>query len=620
MTGMKRGCVSFAWFGALLGALGLSPAVAKSSELRFSETAAGGIAATGNALGLAKELNANGPGTSDSIGTFISLDETSFDDLPANAGNPWFAGTTSDWQENGAAAVLDLPDGAKVLYAELVWGGSTAYGSEDVTAFLNDPITLGSEGEEIAVTPDGSTALTLAETSQSGFAINYYLRSAEVTEFVRLHGAGTYTVAGVPATQDTPINQVSAAGWTLVVAYRHSGSRIRNLTIFVGGSFVDENAVEDYAFSGFCTPPAGPFAGSVVVSAIEGDANRDGDVLGIAASVSDAFVPLSGPNNPIDNFFASQVNGADGLVDTRGSFGELNHDAATGVNVVAGRQGWDLTQLAIGSAGGHLFNGQTEAVVRTETADDSYLPTLLTFAIEVNAPDFSGDAVSGTADPTSLEIQTTSTITIRLENTGLVTAEALAFTMPLPDGLVLESFAIDGTPGDIAGDPVEGAALTTGVDLGDVAPEASHELVIVVRAEGAPTEGDAFVLSPGWLYRYVSCVGEPPLAEPHQLADIVLTFVDEPVGVGTTGDTDTDTDSAGATSDSASASEDAASINLDDDGSATSSESGAPVSGSGTGGETNPSGCGCREGHAPATSGLAWLGLAACLRRRKRSR
>ena len=82
----------------------------------------------------------------------------------------------------------------------------------------------------------------------------------------------TTLVSGVPATQDTLINSLNAAGWTLVVAYRDSTERIHNLTIFVGGSFVDEDSTEDYDFAGFCTPPSGPFDGHAVVSALEGDA------------------------------------------------------------------------------------------------------------------------------------------------------------------------------------------------------------------------------------------------------------------------------------------------------------------------------------------------------------
>jgi len=113
------------------------PRAAEAQSLRFSATAPGGIVGTGNTLGLAKEFNENGPGLRDSIGTFISLGNT-IDEPPTNPANPWPMGTTANWMENGSSAVLDLPE-AEVLYAELVWGGSFQYGTEDVSALRDTP-------------------------------------------------------------------------------------------------------------------------------------------------------------------------------------------------------------------------------------------------------------------------------------------------------------------------------------------------------------------------------------------------------------------------------------------------------------------------------------------------
>ncbi|MBC8067120.1 MAG: hypothetical protein IAG13_02210, partial [Deltaproteobacteria bacterium] len=303
-----------AWlpFVLSLGAAVATPSSASASDLRFNVTAAGNVTATGNTLGLSKQMNLNGPGTEDSIGTFVTLDLTSTDTHPANPGNPWFDGTTELWEEGWSAADLALPFESEVLYAELVWGGSTYYGVEDVRESLDVPVELGFGLDVIEVEPDPLTALEVDETSAQGFFARYYMRTADVTEFVAAHGAGAYDVAGVPATQDTGINSLNAAGWTLVVAYRNSSEPIRNLTVFVGGSFVDEESTEDYTFAGFCTPPMGEFDGYAVVSAIEGDADLTGDGLAIAETDAGPFVDLVGPNNPVDNFFASQINDPDG--------------------------------------------------------------------------------------------------------------------------------------------------------------------------------------------------------------------------------------------------------------------------------------------------------------------
>jgi hypothetical protein len=224
---------------AVLAALLFSPAGAKAQVLRYSKTTTGGLTSAGNTLGLSKQMSANGPGTRDSIGTFLAVSATSVDDNPLNLANPWPAGTTWDWTKNGSTSGLTFPGDSQVLYAELVWAGSYNYVA-DVTSFLDNAVTLSVSGQSVQVTPDAATAVTIAQISATGFAANYYLRSANVTSFVAQNGSGSYTVSGVPATEDAAINSLNAAGWSLVVAYYDSNEPVRNLTVFVGGSFVDE--------------------------------------------------------------------------------------------------------------------------------------------------------------------------------------------------------------------------------------------------------------------------------------------------------------------------------------------------------------------------------------------
>ena len=598
-------------------AVGLASTTANATELRFRETAAGNVTATGNTLGLSKALDLNSPGTEDSIGTFLTLDEASVDDFPEVAANPWGAGTTNDWTLNGSDAELILPgDNTQVLYAELIWGGSTFYGTENVTADLDTPVTLSYGDDSILVTPSGDTAEDYAETANGGFPVNNYMRSADVTEFVQTHGAGFYATEGVPATQDSLIDELNTAGWTLVVAYRTAGEQVRNLTIFVGGSFVDEDATEDYTFEGFCTPPQGDFDGYAVVSAMEGDADREGDSFAIAPSDAGPFVNLAGPNNPEDNFFCSQINDADGMLDTAGTYGDVNHDAIAGDNVVGGRQGWDITRVPVSAADDQLSNGQTEAVIRTQTLSDSYIPTVVAFGIEVNAPDLSG-AMAGAA-PTDLAIDETSTVTVDIENQGEVDATGLVFTAELPEGLGLDSFSIDGTAGDIDGNAVDAAGLAAGVAIGDIPVSGGIQLEFVVRSEGAPAE-DAYVITPQWTYDYVSCTGEDALTEPQILADIVIDFnADE--DPTTTGDSAGDSSGGGdesSTSDSDSDS-DGETSDSDSDGDTSDSDTEGTSDSIGSGADDADDGCGCTTGDDGAPAALALFGLVLGMRRRRR--
>ena len=483
----------------------LVPAAAEAQVLRFSATAAGKIVATGNSLGLSKEQDKNGPGIKDSIGTFISLDSAAVDNNPLNPLNPWPGGTTSEWVKNGSNAVLTLPNEGSVLYAELVWGGSTNYAPENVTALLDTPVTLTAGSASISVSPSPATALTIAQPA-NGFTANYYMRSADVTAFVKAAGGGDYSVGGVPATQTTAINSLNAAGWTLTVVVRDSTEPVRNLSVFVGGSFVDEKSQQDYTISGFCTPTSGPVNGKVSISAIEGDANLTGDQLLIAPTSADMFKNLSGPNNPEKNFFSSQINDSTGALDTQGSFGTKNHNAITGVNVSGGRQGWDVTTVPISSALGQLKNAQTSAVLRTISTGDSYLPTLAAIAIDVNAPDFTGAGSKLSTSASTVKVGEKLTVTMDLVNKGLVGAQSVVLSLPVEAGLSLTQLTMDGQSGDINGIAVTAAGLGAGVNAGSLGPGLTRHVVVDFDVVGPP-QGAQFLLESEWKYAFQLCAG-----------------------------------------------------------------------------------------------------------------
>ena len=591
-----------------LGCLALS-AGASAQQLRFGITTPGGVTATGNTLGLSKDTSLNGPGIRDSIGTFLSL-QGGVDDEPLNAANPWPIGTTNDWKQNGSSAVLSLPSETTVLYAELLWGGSYQYGSEDVTASLGSPVTLASGGNTLLVAPDPATALTVSSVAATGFNVRYYLRSANVTSFVKSAGAGTFAVYGVPATQDTAINSLNAAGWTLVVVYRDETAPIRNLSVFVGGSFVDEDSTQDYTVSGFCAPPVGAVTGSAIVSAIEGDANLTGDQLLIAPDAGSAFVKLSGPNNPADNFFCSQLNDGAGALDTKGTFGAANHDAIGGANISGGRQGWDVTTVPLSSQAGQLFAGQKSAVLRTITTGDSYMPILASFAIDVNAPQVAGPTTTLTATPEVVQIDDTFTLIASIANTGLVSAQKLVFDLPPSNGLSLVSFTSDGIPGDINGAPVDLSDLQAGVDEGTLGPGESREVAITFQVAQAP--GSAFLYQLAtWSYQYEACVGEPLLSE--SISRSAVVSYEEPSGTGGSGGEG----GSGGAGGGASGGSGGAGGGGASGGSG--AEGGSGGSG-GSGGIAADSGCGCRTAgggtDAGGIAGLALLGLLAARRKR----
>lgn len=518
----------------------LSSPLQAQHRRRFSTTIEGDISVAGNTIGLSNASGQNSPGTRDSIGTFITTDSTSQDLTPTGSAGDFSLGTTSSWRENSSSAYLEVPSDAKdsaVIYAELVWGGSWSYGAETLTlAELDSAVTLSFGDDSLTVEPDSETAVTLEITT--GFTVRYYVRSNAVTEFVRDHGEGDYIVHGIPATQDHAIQSTNAGGWTLAVAYSKGDLPARNLSIFVGANWIDEDVELDYEVSGFCTPTSGAVEGRVIASALEGDCNRGGDQFQIYDEDEGEFVSLSAPNNPAMNFFASQINDSNGELDERGSFGDVNHrpadtfDGSGGVNVAGGRQGWDITGVDL--VDGELNINQTSATLRATSESDSYLATLVALSVDVNAPAFDLEGAHSVDADLTYEGDTL-TYSIELDNrSGTANADNVTLFYPLPDGLRLTSFAIDGEIGDASGTAVPAAALATGVDIGMVAVGGRKTVVLVVQVDRLPEAPSSALFKTGarWTYDYVSCLGEEPIATELQTEDVVVNAVRLDVQMG----------------------------------------------------------------------------------------
>ncbi|MEH7164418.1 tandem-95 repeat protein, partial [Priestia megaterium] len=391
---------------------------------RFLTNANGAITFTGNTFGLNKQANANAPGTAGSIGTFFSV-------TPSSVDGSFPTGTTANYLQNSSSAILRLPSTTtQILYAELIWGGSYLYGGEDVSSALNNAVTFITPSRTVSVQSDTATRFTLTSSSF------YYVRSANVTNLISQ--AGTYSVLGVPGTQSTTENNANAAGWTLAVVYADPLQKSRNLSIFVGAELTSSaTGSSTAAVSGFGTPITGTVNGRLLVSAIEGDSAIVGDQLQFGPTTA-SLQPVSGPNNPINNFFASQINNDSGTLDTSGQFGSLN--STPGGSLSGARQGWDITNIDVSA---RLSNNQTSAVVRGTTNGDTYVISALALQVDINAPVLN---VSKSANVTSARTGDIITYTVQVSNTGTAAANVLIATDPLSSAttFIPNSLQVDG--------------------------------------------------------------------------------------------------------------------------------------------------------------------------------
>ncbi len=478
---------------------------------RFSTITNGAITFTGNTLGLSKQPTTNAPGTSDAIGAFITTNTALRD------GTLYPFGTTADWHQNSSAAVLNLPPGSTVLHAELIWSGSYSYGGENILSAIDTPVSLTTPGgATFPISPDSATSNILGTPDGAGGCTSdpvpsppatvpcFYVRSADVT--LQVQAAGAYTVGGVPGTQGTPDQFHNNAGWTLAAVYHNPSLPARSLTLFVGEEVTNTetttNRVNQVTIGGFCTPPNGQLSGRLLVSATEGDANRVGDQMQFGPT-STTLNPVFGPNNPINNFFASQINNDTGALDMTGTFGTRNQNAAGTANVSGGRQGWDITNV---DASARLINGQNSAVVWGTSNGDQYVINALGTQIDIQAPAFRPD--TKTVDKPVTVLGDTLTYNVVVENIGTANADNVVFFDPAPAGtsFIANSFTINGAP-------QAGADPNVGISLGTVAPGLANAKTVTfqVRVNSIPPSFQ-FDNRARWTYDYQLCSGTTRLA------------------------------------------------------------------------------------------------------------
>lgn len=418
---------------------------------RFSTTTNGALAITGNTLGLSKISNQNRAGTIGAIGAFVTTNTA----LQV----PTFpAGTTLNYTQNSSTAILNIPAGSTILYAELVWGGNYLSRDQNITSVLGNPVSFTTPVSTYSITPSAVTASNQTFVSGS-VTFGFYTRSADVTSLVQAAGSGSYTTGSVPGLVD-PLDAsngaINSSGWTLIVAYQNGSLPARNLTIYVAGNRVSvETGSADVSVSGFLTPAGGPVSGRLFISSTEGDADLTGDQALFGPNFS-SLNALSGPNNAVNNFFGSQVNNAAGNLDTTGTFGTRNQSASTSTNISAGRQGWDITSIDISP---YLTNSQVSAAIRLTTNGDAYMLNTVGLQININSPNIQA---TKNVNKSVAAIGDVLTYTVTIPNTGLLPANNVTFTDILPNGtsFIPGSVTIDNVPQTNA-NPAAGISLGT---------------------------------------------------------------------------------------------------------------------------------------------------------------
>jgi uncharacterized repeat protein (TIGR01451 family) len=205
-----------------------------------------------------------------------------------------------------------------------------------------------------------------------------------------------------------------------------------------------------------------------------------------------------GPNNAATNFFASQINGDTGTLETSGTFGTSNHPV--GGNIATSRQAWDITNVDVSS---FLTNSQTTAFAQGRTTGDVYAINALAMQINVTSPVFPITVKS--VSKSSTFAGDTLRYTVNLDNTaGNGEANSVTFYDAIPPGMVFVPNSVT-----VNGIAQPGANPTSGVNIGNVPVGAVVTVgfdVNVVSLPASPAPAN-FNNTANWTYTYVACAG-----------------------------------------------------------------------------------------------------------------
>jgi uncharacterized repeat protein (TIGR01451 family) len=311
-----------------------------------------------------------------------------------------------------SSATLTVPDGARVVFAELSWlGTSQKSANPDIVWDPNiwqQPmkVSIGDDQHYVSVTPTRGTSIQPGSPA-SDTNDYYYSAAADISTLVAGR-TGQITVWGADA--PFPANGLGEAGlgWNIVVVYEYASVDLaaghvgQLITVQTGFAYQQSTSA---ATNTVVTVPAITDPDDVQVGLIagEGDAGLTGDTFSIDGK--NVAHPVTGQTN---NFFVSYAQEAT--------------DPNWTSNFSTDNVEWTL-------APGIVHAGDTSITLTTTTSGDGYFLAGLTTAVPVPSV-----GLSKTVDPTYTTVGAPLTYSFTVTNTSAVPVHAVSVTDPLFGG------------------------------------------------------------------------------------------------------------------------------------------------------------------------------------------
>ena len=279
---------------------------------------------------------------------------------------------------NSTTADLTIPVATpgcyRIRFAGLYWAGvykPSNIGAEVDRSKLGDVKFKLPGGNYIDITSTATEPTVIFDSfdvNQTVSSNNFgYAAYKDVTALVQAlpDANGTYGVANI----QSGLGDNTSGGWNLVIVYEDPLTTAKNIDIFNGFSNIRSgDPALDIPITGFNAIPIGPVRAQLAFAALEGDRAFIDDRLRINGT------SMTIPTRPANNFFNSTINDINGAYDDR----NINS-----TNLL----GFDAGIINVPNPGNSVIaNSATNATVRLQTNNDSYVYYMNAFAIEVIQP------------------------------------------------------------------------------------------------------------------------------------------------------------------------------------------------------------------------------------------
>ena len=214
-------------------------------------------------------------------------------------------------------------------------------------------------------------------TTDYGYMYSAY---AEVTDYVKTHGLGEYTVADIALREGDGGGTGFFGGWGMIVVYENSKMKWRDVTIFDGHAYVEGGTASfELPVSGFRTAQDGDISMKLGLIAGEGDRSISGDYfqilphgkLSLPTPAETDWVYLSHTGNSTTNFFNSSIPAP-----------------APRNPTILNNTGVDIAMFNINNTGNTIItNNQTSTRFRYGSTQDTYIIPVIAMAVDAYIPD-----------------------------------------------------------------------------------------------------------------------------------------------------------------------------------------------------------------------------------------